>query len=198
MKRVFIDCGSNLGQGLHRLCRDLSVNNEWEIHCFEVNPKTFEILKTNVQNNNWLTNYCSNVHLHNQAVWVKNELKQLTLEYCPFEKGWIGGATNIMEQNYNRPPGVQEWQIKDAEEKVECIDFAEFVKNNFTKDDYIVCKMDIEASEYEVIEHLHNNNVLNYFNTLYVEWHNWILHNQYQEDNVKSLIQQNNVELRGW
>ncbi len=143
MRKVFIDCGSNLGQGLHKLCKDLNINNDWEIYCFEANPKTFKVLETNIKNNNWLTNYCSNVKLYNQAVWVKDENKKLIFEYCPFEKDWIGGASNIMENNYKRPPGVQEWQIKNGDD-VSCIKFSSFIKNNFSKDDFIICKMDIE------------------------------------------------------
>jgi FkbM family methyltransferase len=198
MKKVILDCGSNLGQGLYSIAKSFHVNgNDWEIHSFEANPETFKILKQNLENNNWLSDYCQNVNVYNQAVWIKNEKKQITLEYCPFERGWIGGATNIMEDNYQKPDYLKSWQIKSGQD-VECIDFSEFILKNFTQNDYIVCKMDIEGAEYEIIRHLHETGALSYFDILYVEWHNHILHRKYSQNDIINLIYKNNVELRGW
>jgi FkbM family methyltransferase len=198
MRKIILDCGSNLGQGLHSITRTFDINGkDWEVFAFEANPKTFKILQQNIENNNWIANYCDKIKLFNKAVWIENCEKQITLEYCPFEKGWIGGATNIMEDNYCKPSYLSDWQIK-AGEKIECIDFADFIKNNFQINDYIVCKMDIEGAEYEVIEHLAKNNALSYINVLFVEWHNHLLYKKYDQNNTINLISANGVELRGW
>jgi FkbM family methyltransferase len=171
MKKVIIDCGSNLGQGLYNIARQYNVNgNNWEIHAFEANPETFKRLDQNIKNNNWLSDYCENVNLYNKAVWVENCEKEITLEYCPFEKG----------------------------NKIECIDFSDFIKKSFDKDDYIVCKMDIEGAEYEIIKDMQDKGVLSYINVLFVEWHNRLLHDKYDQNYIESLIASNNIELKPW
>jgi FkbM family methyltransferase len=198
MKKAIIDCGSNLGQGLYNIARQYNVNgNNWEIHAFEANPETFKRLDQNIKNNNWLSDYCENVNLYNKAVWVENCEKEITLEYCPFEKGWVGGATNIMENNYKKPDYLHDWQIEKGN-KIECIDFSDFIKKSFDKDDYIVCKMDIEGAEYEIIKDMQDKGVLSYINVLFVEWHNRLLHDKYDQNYIESLIASNNIELKPW
>lgn len=54
-----------------------------------------------------------------------------------------------------------------------CIDLARFIKENFTPEDYLILKLDIEGAEYDVLERLLFCNVLGWLNELYVEYHWW-------------------------
>ena len=45
------------------------------------------------------------------------------------------------------------------------------IKENFSKDDYIVVKMDIEGSEFSVLDGLIRENMIEYINEIYVEFH---------------------------
>jgi FkbM family methyltransferase len=102
-----------------------------------------------------------------------------------------------MENNYKKPDYLHDSQIEKGSE-IECIDFSNFIKNSFDKDDYIVCKMDIEGAEYEVIKDMQEKGVLSYINVLFIEWHNHLLCNKYDQNYIESLIANSNVELKPW
>ena len=44
--------------------------------------------------------------------------------------------------------------------------------DNFSKDDFIVCKMDIEGAENDVLEKMISDGSIEYINILYLEPHN--------------------------
>ena len=55
--------------------------------------------------------------------------------------------------------------------KCEAVDFSEWLKNNVSKDDLVICDMDIECSEYVVLPHLIKNKTINLIDYLIIEWH---------------------------
>ena len=63
--------------------------------------------------------------------------------------------------------------FEDETIDVECIDFSEWVKNNFKKEDYIILKMDIEGAEFNVLPKMIANDTLSYVNKMIIEWHDW-------------------------
>ena len=56
---------------------------------------------------------------------------------------------------------------------VECIDFSQWVKDNFSPEDHIVMKMDIEGSEFAVLPKMVNDGTLSWMNGIVIEWHAW-------------------------
>jgi len=54
---------------------------------------------------------------------------------------------------------------------VECIDLSEWIKDNFSSNDYIILKTDIEGAEYEVLEKICNDGTIQYINEIYSEFH---------------------------
>jgi hypothetical protein len=60
---------------------------------------------------------------------------------------------------------------QDLYNEVDSIDLSDFIKNNFTPEDYIILKLDIEGAEYDVLYHLAQTGVLSYINELWGEWH---------------------------
>ncbi len=73
--------------------------------------------------------------------------------------------------------------------EVESIDMAEFMKDNFSKDDYIVMKMNCEGSEYEIIPHLKKHNLLGWVDKWIVDWH-WkkIGMDEDQHNRIKEMV----------
>jgi len=74
----------------------------------------------------------------------------------------------------------------------------QFIEDNFSKNDYIICKMDIEGAEYPILEKMIEKNNLNYIKILYVEWHNRMLVNKYDENHIKQKINEANIILHEW
>lgn len=52
-----------------------------------------------------------------------------------------------------------------------CVDFGSFLMRNFTKDDYIICKMNIEGAEYGIIPHLKSMGLLDWVDRWFIQWH---------------------------
>jgi len=55
--------------------------------------------------------------------------------------------------------------------QVEAIDFSDWLARNVNRDDYVVCKMDVEGAEFDVLEHLLKTRQMGLIDILLVEWH---------------------------
>ena len=173
-RRVFLDCGTNLGQGLTRVYETLNMDKTWEVYCFEVN-----------QNCNQYIRECEifknhpNITLINKGVWIADQTRLLTENFCPhttshYDDGdWVGGGSNIIEDAYLKPDYVEDKHLKLKSRPVACIDFSAFVRDNITPDDYLVVKMDIEGAEYEVLDKMIKDETLQLINELVVEFHSY-------------------------
>jgi len=165
-KIIFLDCGTNWGQGFEQIVNQFNLKlNDSDVYMFEPNPFCFDIIK----------NKFSNFNLFNQAVWNKNEKRTINMEYYPPSNSSIGGAANIIQENFVRPHWVSadnmsEWPPKHHAE-VECIDFSNFVETRIGKNAHIVAKLDIEGAEFEVLEKMIQDDTLKYINHIIVEWH---------------------------
>lgn len=165
-KTIFVDCGTNLGQGYTNLTKTLALSND-QIYMFEPSKYCYEKL---VEKYSQYPNF----HINQKAVWNKNETRILNIEFCPIENGFYGGATNILMENFkilDRDMGLMnEWPPKVSDE-VECIDLSEFISTNIDLNENIILKLDIEGAEYEVIDKMIDDDVLRHINTIAVEWH---------------------------
>jgi len=84
----------------------------------------------------------------------------------------VGGSTNIMGDEYKWGHWIENDNKLINTFKVKCFDFSAFIRDNFTKEDYIIVKLDIEGSEYEVMDKLIIDGTIDYINHFYIEWHN--------------------------
>lgn len=194
IKTIFIDCGSNLGQGYTNLTNILQLEND-EVYMFEPSKYCYEKLIEKYSNN-------SSIHLNQKAVWNKNEKRILNIEFCPIEDGFYGGATNILMENFKildrDIPLMDEWPPKEFD-VVECIDLSQFILENIDLNQNIILKIDIEGAEYEVIDKLIEDDTLKYINTIAVEWHP-----DMRKDNCKDIsyyvneFTKNNVKYVEW
>tara|TARA_B100001113_G_C21104862_1_gene620408 strand:- start:949 stop:1650 length:702 start_codon:yes stop_codon:yes gene_type:complete len=83
--------------------------------------------------------------------------------------------------------------------KVESINLSQWIIDNFSKDDYIVLKMDIEGSEYEILPKMIEDGSINYINAAFIEWHDWVMPDYFNTTSgLVNSLRQANVQLGGW
>jgi FkbM family methyltransferase len=83
--------------------------------------------------------------------------------------------------------------------EVKAIDFSQWIIDSFDRNDFIVCKMNIEGAEYDVLEKMIKDGAIHYIDYLFVEWHNKKLNGFVQErhDNLKAKLRKI-VTLHDW
>ena len=83
--------------------------------------------------------------------------------------------------------------------EVESIDLSKWITENFSKNDIIVLKMDIEGAEYTVLPKLIEDGTASYINRAFIEWHDWVMpdYSKNNEELQKQLIDMG-VAVEAW
>lgn len=150
MNKIFIDCGGHIGESILRFKRSSEYDESFIIHSFEPVPHLAKYYK------HW-----RNIFYHNKAIWVKDgEIKF----YIDTTHDKASGST----LNINKKSGKLD---KNNPVIFPCIDFDNWIKDNFNKNDYIILKMDIEGAEYDVLTKMIKKGSINYINKAYIEFH---------------------------
>lgn len=156
-RKVFVDCGSNTCKVLaERIQRGL----ETEFFAFEPQPELVSCVEE-VR----LKYPGTPIRFFNKAVWVRDGTMEfyLATEWGPNHKGGstllAGHVKNASKVDYSRPVVV------------ECIDFSQWIRRNFSRRDHLVVKMDIEGAEYPVLEKMVADGTIDYVTELIVEFH---------------------------
>lgn len=188
MRRVFIDAGANTGQSSIILRHLFPYGKNYQIFAFESHPEMYRELR------NWkdflIKSYDEyNEHTiitSNKAVWIKDGEQDFYL-------GRPESATLRLDK---KPTKVN----YDIPVKVETFDLSTWIKSNFSKSDYVVLKMDIEGSEFDVIPHLIDTNAFEYVDEFYCEFHHNSLSNKTEVDYFKLLesLKSKNVVPKVW
>ncbi len=195
MANVLLDLGTHYGQGLEMFIKQFNVDDSWTVHTFEANPVTHKIFIEEHHNKYpW-------VIPHNEAVTNYDGTINLNIESPPNE-GETGQGSSIVNLEHWAP-----WDgaIRDnfqTTADVPCIDFSNFVANNFTPDDNIIVKMDIEGAEYDTLETMIKDGTLKWINFIAVEWHSRFFTNVEEMRAREAIIVQyardNNIRLESW
>jgi FkbM family methyltransferase len=176
---AFLDCGSNKGQGLNHFVNLLGIDELWEIHAFEPNPKI------NIET---IQNKRLNIVIHKKAVWTDNSTRNFKL-LKNNEANLVEGVVGDKQQS-----GF--WGCEEIV-PVECIDFWEFV-SLITKENVYI-KMDIEWAEYQVIEHMLNKGWPNKIRSMWVEFHG-IGHEEFKNkaNELITQIEKHGTKVERW
>jgi FkbM family methyltransferase len=148
MKKVFIDCGANVGQSIDNFIKKWPDWEEYEMHSFEANPRlTQHFLRFSK-----ITNFT----FHQAAIWK-----------------YTGEVDFFIDESYNTY-GSSVSSDKRGNSKtpltVACVDLDSFIRT-YSEQDFIILKMDIEGGEYDLIEYLLQKNTFTYINKFYIELH---------------------------
>jgi FkbM family methyltransferase len=225
MKKVFIDCGTNMGMGFADLAPKLGIDHTWEVFGFEPNVYAYDAYVENINSGRYPVLNNKNFNLQQKAVWFEDTTIDFCHESCTKEygqedidrinKSYKDGKTlDYIDYNLPATGGSCVKEIHDQlqrpeshakklhfpkTDKVEAINFSKWILKNFTEDDLIILKMDIEGSEYKVLPKMIEDGSIKYINTLIIEWHNWQLP-QYDEltNLLFSEISSLGIQVMGW
>jgi FkbM family methyltransferase len=168
MDNVFLDLGTHFGQGLKAFVQKYNINDKWKVHTFEANPETYNIFMDGYDG--------IPIVAHNVAVSDNEGTIEISMEKPPTDEGNTGMGSSIIP--------LDKWQPWDNalvygnKQEVKCIDFSKFISENFTVGNNIIVKMDIEGSEYHVLERMIEDGTIRYITKLYVEWHAYMFTNK--------------------
>ena len=149
-RKIFIDAGANIGQSVNNFMKYWKDWEEYEIYSFECLPKLqfhFDKFKSNPKFN-----------FRKEAVWIYDG----EIDFYP-----AGGSASSSLLKEKTTGNLD----KNNPLRVPCIDISKWIKDNFSKDDYIIFKMDTEGGEYETLDKLINDTTLEMVDELYIEFH---------------------------
>jgi FkbM family methyltransferase len=164
MKNIFLDCGTHHGEGLTDFHNRGVIDDTFEIHTFEANPEC------NAEER--VKSIPLNIICYNKAVWIEdgfiyfnqeNHLKSGTGSPTDGQSEIDGWGSSIDGIGFNHPG-------YDTKVQVPSIDFSKFV-SSLPIDSNIICKMDIEGSEFAVLRKMIENNTISRVKEIYVEFH---------------------------
>ncbi len=151
MKKVFIDAGANRGQSIDNFIKHWPDWQEYDIHSFEANPRLVQHFKR--------FDNMPNIQFYNKAVWLTDDTVEFYLDGTSQQYGSSIIGTKI-SGNLDKIPTI-----------VPSVDIANFIQSKYSKDDYIILKLDIEGGEYELIEYMVDTNTFEYIDEFYLEFH---------------------------
>jgi FkbM family methyltransferase len=144
---IFVDAGAHRGETIaHFEKSSLYSQHPWEMFAFEANPNLIPDIPKK-----------PNLTVLNKAVWTEDG----TVEF------YLGENTLSSSLLGDKKPGLSKTPIK-----IPSVDFGQWLKKNFSKDDVIFVKLDIEGAEYEVLDKMLQDESITYVDRLYVEFHN--------------------------
>lgn len=187
---IFIDCGTNLKQGMIEIL-DLHSDVE-EVYSFEGNTMVYDFIdKTD------------GIHYFNVAVSNQTGFTEFYVEKDPYilKKEYFGLSSRIQspeikDSNFNFPfdaDGVTYTNVEDYVRdfykkiivpKVRLVDFINYLNVDGCD---IILKLDIEGEEYAILEDMKQSDVFKKIKKMYVEFHEHSRLPQY--DTVETWVQ---------
>jgi len=154
MKKIFIDGGARIGETIETLLDPREELKGCDVYFFECNDNHYDTL-INIKETN--KNY--NFIVRTEALWDKED----TMNFYMSVDQWGDLGCTL-------DPTKREKLDLDNPKQVKTIRFSDFL-NQFSDDDYIIVKLDIEGAEYNVVSDLLSSGAINKINEIYIEWH---------------------------
>jgi len=155
MKNIFLDFGTHKGEGLLEFFQKGTIDNSFEVHTFEPTPGLGT--EYDIEGLKKIEGFPQDIHFYNKAIWIKD--------------GMIA-FNNRMDQA-SHIEGIDFSYFQESDDfnsiMVECIDISKFIES--LPDSNIICKMDIEGSEFRILRYLIYTGVIKRINKLFVEFH---------------------------
>ena len=170
MRKIFLDCGAHDGCSIKMFTDIFPDHNEYEVYSFECDEDRFKKLSIRGLEFDFVR-----FHPIKKAIWVSNGKKEFD--------GWqLKDTTNPDDKN-----------------EVNTLDLSQFILDNFSKDDYIILKMDIEGAEYKVIDKMDKDGSLPYISKIYGELHGPKKGYSVEDNNnLLNKVWKNNLKLLNW
>jgi len=182
-EKIFIDGGAHLFEGLQHFSELYNIDQSWSVVSFEANPDIYN--SPTYRRNLKELQLKTNISVFNKALGDSNKISKFIAPLSA--QGSIMGSID----NYHQ---LHPDSCKTSE--VEEISLAGFIKNNFRKEDYIICKLDIEGAEFKVVKDLIDTNTIEYINDIYVEWHHDNTYGHQFPETYSAQLQQQYLQSR--
>lgn len=238
MAKIYIDCGTHLGEGLKKHIEDCGIDQDWKIFTFEANKYTYDLFQKTIKESVLPPKYqwakWDNIKYHHKAVWIENgEIDfycSTTADVSEIRKGMpdfmemhdrmvesgdlliahqrtdfpVDGSSTILpdhlkttlSESGNFIQRTLDWSNKI---RVECFDFSKWLSENVNEEDYVICKIDIEGAEFEVLKKCISDNTLRLIDSLDVEFHHFS-NPEYTRDHnyIMSEVNRLGIKFRVW
>jgi FkbM family methyltransferase len=197
MQNIFLDCGFHLGEGINQFLSMGIIDDTYHIYSFEANPACMIVERTKNYPN--ITPIEKAVWIEDGYVFFKQEDHVKSMSNSPTDgvSNVDGHASSIViddmkNQYLERCGNIEPIQI-------ESINFPEFV-GHLPEQSNIICKMDIEGSEFIVLEKLIETGHIRKIKKLFVEFHAHFFPPHYLEirQDLISKIQNMGIEFTEW
>jgi len=144
--KILIDCGASDGSAIREIDDKYGMFDK--IYAIEPNPENFRQINSNNSRVIKIEAAISTAY-RNINLYLSEQYDGSTL----YPSKLSGGINN------------------DNFVEVKAIDFGDWLAKNVIRDDYVVCKMDVEGAEFDVLEHLLKTKKMELIDVLLVEWH---------------------------
>lgn len=148
IRKFFIDCGAWTGDSIKGFKK---YHHGFEIYGFECEPRLTEDLID--------LSETLGFHFINKAVWINDK----SINLYP--------GQGDLTQSSSLHKSKRKYIDRNNPVKVGAIDFSKWILDNFKKEDYIVCKMNIEGAEYRILPKMLKDGSIDYIDKLYMSWH---------------------------
>lgn len=151
---ALVDIGQNVGITSVFFAAKKNVT---KVYGFELFPKTSELTRKNISLNNMQGKIINN------SYGLGSSDQELSIPYSSRSKGRMGfdGVPTDIKSDIIQEKVL----VKDAYNEIAAIREAE-------KGNKLVCKIDCEGAEYDILNRLSEKGALSYFDVFLIEWHN--------------------------
>jgi FkbM family methyltransferase len=189
-QKLFIDAGSNRGQGFSHFKKSYPLN-EYDYYLIEPNPKLVDQLKTQYSEDNRIKIFQNALYKDNSILPLYGRENGLT----QYTEG------NTLTQTHNT--GYNDYTPTKLID-IECIDVKELLETAHNQYENILMKLDIEASEYDVLERMIETETFKYISEIWVEWHTQYMDSKLKqpyidrENNIRSVFKSHGIHINNW
>lgn len=197
-RKIFLDCGTNIGQGFRQFIKMGKIVNETEVYCFEPNP--FCDIDENklkaIAIEEGLTS-CDKIFFYQTAILDKAGMSSIFVRND--EKNHV--ATCL--QNIGNSETQRFQKIGGVDVKVTTTRLTKFIDDlELTSVDELIIKIDIEGSEFLVLlDMCENFKHWQLLKDIFVEWHERFISHfdpHVTRNYIEGVFRKNSVEITPW
>ena len=198
----FLDFGTHLFQGLAQFTEQLSLDETWEVQCYEANPFTYE--ESQPKRKEFEGKFKSFSH-NNLAIMDQDGVITMNCHKGAWDPAGnyhdeFTSGSNALDNTPTYDAGIK-YVFDIVKTEVECIGVDSILSDICSRDPEaeIYIKCDIEGSEFAILptilESIHTKNIVE----MYVEWHErfWFESGEYQERVAERKFYENQFKKLG-
>jgi len=176
---LFVDCGSNLGQG-YSFFSQYFKPDWYKAFLIEPNPNCMSILKDKFQS-------IDTIEFIEAAAWIKDEELNF-FGLVENDKGPTSDGGSVIKDHNSK---MYETDVENSI-TVKGFSLSEMILERAPDFDQVIMKMDIESSEYAVIEDLIKTKAAAHIDFMFIEFHHQYFKDQeeHYEYRGKSLVKE--------